>query len=513
VESPRDTSVSTDTSLPEDTYVAPEADADRCESGAFEDRGCGKCGRQWRVCKSTGEFGAWGPCKDEISGAECSLGETRTLDCGNCGKQIDTCDFISCTWVTGSCTGEGECAPCDVDYLAGSCSTPLEVRARMCSPTCKWPPIAPCRMPTGWAGAVKAPVGFEGRINHASVFAGETIVFGGQGAGGKYFADTAAYRVASSSWRTFPPAPSAFSAGRARPTMVSDGGTKVYIFGGHDGTKSYADAASLDVSTSVWTTTTATPLSPRFAHVAVWSTTTKTMIVWGGCTGAPPCSSYLADGASYDPASGSWTTLPPSPLSARGNATAVWTGSEMIVWGGNGALGSLGDGARYEPSSRTWTMLPSASAPSARRDHVGLWTGASFVVFGGRDSTPLNTGAIYTPTSGWKPMKVPTDVELPPMSSRNAAVGVFNAGKLMIYGGADPTGNAIGGFGVYELSTDAWLMPKLCDPADPARNWTAPSARARASVVWTGTEAVIFGGGSSALGTGAFFAEAFVYRP
>src|SRR5438876_470989 len=36
---------------------------------------------------------------------------------------------------------------------------------------------------------------------------------------------------------------------------------------------------------------------------------------------------------------------------ARAGHTAVWTGSEMIVWGGN----ELNTGARYNPSTDSWT--------------------------------------------------------------------------------------------------------------------------------------------------------------
>src|SRR4029077_8947523 len=38
----------------------------------------------------------------------------------------------------------------------------------------------------------------------------------------------------------------------------------------------------------------------------------------------------------------------------RGVHTAVWTGSEMIVWGGVGVT-SLNTGGRYDPSTDSWT--------------------------------------------------------------------------------------------------------------------------------------------------------------
>jgi len=53
------------------------------------------------------------------------------------------------------------------------------------------------------------------------------------------------------------------------------------------------------------------------------------MIVWGGSVG------YLVNtGGRYDPANNSWTATATSGApTARVYHTAVWTGTEMIVWG------------------------------------------------------------------------------------------------------------------------------------------------------------------------------------
>ena len=45
--------------------------------------------------------------------------------------------------------------------------------------------------------------------------------------------------------------------------------------------------------------------------------------------------------------------------------TAVWTGSEMIVFGGMSSVGTVyGDGSRYDPATDTWTPAAPGGAPS-----------------------------------------------------------------------------------------------------------------------------------------------------
>jgi len=53
----------------------------------------------------------------------------------------------------------------------------------------------------------------------------------------------------------------------------------------------------------------------------------------------------------YDPAGNSWSALPESPLRGRTGAVAVWTGTEMTIWGGLGIPNGVQstDGAAYLP--------------------------------------------------------------------------------------------------------------------------------------------------------------------
>ena len=68
---------------------------------------------------------------------------------------------------------------------------------------------------------------------------------------------------------------------------------------------------------------------------------------------------------------GSWTAtgLANAPL-ARDLHTAVWTGSRMIVWGGNGYGGALNTGALYDPATDTWTPTSAVNGPMTEQTPV-----------------------------------------------------------------------------------------------------------------------------------------------
>ena len=76
------------------------------------------------------------------------------------------------------------------------------------------------------------------------------------------------------------------------------------------------------------------------------------------------------------------TTLTNAPA-ARCAHTAVWTGSEMIVWGGDGVT-FLNTGGRYNPSTDSWTATSTTNAPVPER-HTAVWTGSEMIVWGGND--------------------------------------------------------------------------------------------------------------------------------
>jgi hypothetical protein len=131
-----------------------------------------------------------------------------------------------------------------------------------------------------------------------------------------------------------------------------------------------------------WTrTSTGNAPSGRAGHTAVW--TGSEMIVWGGYGG--PVSGELNSGGRYNPSTDTWiaTSIANAP-SGRSSHTVVWTGSEMIVWGGYGDnFIPLNSGGRYNPSADTWTAISIVNAPNGRNGHTAVWTGSEMIVWGG----------------------------------------------------------------------------------------------------------------------------------
>jgi hypothetical protein len=155
------------------------------------------------------------------------------------------------------------------------------------------------------------------------------------------------------------------------------------------------------------------PLSAREGIASAW--TGRELVVWGGAI--PDTPTVLDDGAAYDAATGRWRTLPPGPLAGRRDHVMVWTGDEVVVWGGGGSgPRALADGAAYDPATDTWRSLPAsplAGGPiksgSGTPEYSGVWTGREVMIWGGSDSE----GAAYDPAvDRWRTLSpAPTELD------------------------------------------------------------------------------------------------------
>ena len=235
---------------------------------------------------------------------------------------------------------------------------------------------------------------------------------------------------------------------------------------------------------------------PRSRHVAVWDSTDKTMIVWGGRTAA----GSTATGGVYNPATNTWTatSLANAP-SARVDATAVWDDVEkaMIVWGGRATLGgslALGSGALYYPAKNVWkTVAVDASTPSARWGHTAVWTGMKMIVWGGENAAgQLGDGGTFDPGNGsWA--QIPAG-PVPTPRTNHTAVWTGDTNKsMLVWGGfgldATPAAVYFADGGVFDFQSSIWA------PMSPGG--TPPTARSQATAVWTGMNMLVWGGADS----------------
>jgi N-acetylneuraminic acid mutarotase len=268
--------------------------------------------------------------------------------------------------------------------------------------------------------------------------------------------------------------------GRDSATAVWTGSEMIVWGGGDDGPPGFNTGGRYDPSTDSWaaTSTTNAPEGRFYGQTAVW--TGSEMIVWGGLT---TCNQgcYAITGGRYSPGTDSWiatsTTNAPEP---RYTHTAVWSGSEMIVWGGYGNTGVLNTGARYNPSTNSWTATSTTNAPDPRFYHTAVWSGSEMIVWGGQvNNTFLNSGSRYNPSNdSWTATSIITAP-----SGRRHHTAVWTGSEMIVWGGGAFSEFNTGGR--YHPDTDSWI---------PTNTANAPIARDSHTAVWTGTEMIVWGG-------------------
>jgi len=294
----------------------------------------------------------------------------------------------------------------------------------------------------------------QGRRSHTAVWTGSLmLVWGGSSDSGSRYDPT------TDTWSRITNTNAPSGAGRAVWT-----GTEMIVVGAGMGGR-------YDPATDTWQR-----FSIPFAvsdPATAWSGTE--LIVWGG---------EFNTGGRYDPAIGQWRTMSllgaPTP---RSRYTRVWTGSKLIIWGGIQTTGYYTDtGAMYTPQTDSWfPILPGGvPAPEPRFDAAGVWTGSELIVWGGFGvaNVLLNTGGRYNlSTNGWWPLAVP-----PGITSQSSLSAVWTGDQMLLWGLEDANGKR---GARYDPDIDAWQAIEQTN---------APGPRWGFSAVWTGSHMIIWGG-------------------
>jgi N-acetylneuraminic acid mutarotase len=279
-------------------------------------------------------------------------------------------------------------------------------------------------------------------------------------------------------------------------------GTEMVVWGGasNPGFDRVETGGRYDPATDTWATTTlvGVPLGREYA-TTVW--TGSEMIIWGG---RDDLEWTTSSGSRYDPSTDTWVRTNAQIPVARTYHAGVWTGNELVFWSGANSrilrepTSLLSDGARYDPLVEAWTPISTLGAPAGRVFHTAVWTGTEMIVWGGEDLDDVvtDTGGRYDPVSDtWS---LTTLVGAPPASSEHHAF--WTGSEMIVWGGGDGTNPVVTG-GQYDPSSDTWTATSSVG---------APSGRIRDRAVWTGTELIVWGGQTAgvALDTGARYAPA-----
>lgn len=190
----------------------------------------------------------------------------------------------------------------------------------------------------------------------------------------------------------------------------------------------------MDLAAGRWSRLASPPEGEGYWRLALW--TGRDVIAWGRtriAAGTTPnsTSGTSKHGAAFDPASGRWRRLPPAPIAFFVEST-IWTGHAALAWGW--APERSGRPGRnvllaFDPTRWRWerrarpTMAP-------RTDAAVAWTGSELVVFGGQSTSgkTLVDGASYDlATNRWGPLPTPPRFEAPSGSTASPVetVGVW----------------------------------------------------------------------------------------
>jgi len=227
-------------------------------------------------------------------------------------------------------------------------------------------------------------------------------------------------------------------------------------------------ATSAPVEAGVGWSRLPSPPVTRASSAAVW--TSSFLVVWGGDTGNDAV--HHADGAIYDAASARWHRLPAAPVSGSSQAGIVWTGKEVLVWGGIGDGYLSNDGARLDPVRRRWRRLP-PSPLSSRIPVATVWTGTELLVWGETArERPVRDGAAYDPVRNrWR------RIASAPVAL-NEATAAWTGEEMIVYGslldgGNHSRANVARGI-AYDPARDRWRrLPRFpLSPQASAVTWT-----------------------------------------
>ncbi len=276
-------------------------------------------------------------------------------------------------------------------------------------------------------------------------------------------------------------------------------GSQLLVWGGKSSNNGFrmGTGAFYDPNTAYWETM--SPVSApigRDQHLGVW--TGSRWIIWGGVSD----SAILKDGAIFNPANNSWSSMAAAPneMEARVDFAKAWTGRYLAFFGGRSAGGILGDGWVYDSQEDLWSPLPDYPG-DAVFDCSGAWVDGKFMVWGGQfEAGYSDTGYYYDPDPSWTGGSW-TSISSSGLTARAAHLAVASNNQVFIWGGRQNSSNVFSDGALWNASDNTWT-------ALGSTSLTFGASYDPAGA-WTGSEFFLFGGRSSSGVSG----NSFFYDP
>jgi N-acetylneuraminic acid mutarotase len=182
------------------------------------------------------------------------------------------------------------------------------------------------------------------------------------------------------------------------------------------------------------------PLTPRSNLVA--AALNGTLYAIGGYGGSSSGTSYLKDGASFDPLTGNWSAIAPMSTARDAPGVGVLNGKIYIVGGGDQLPVPQKSGEVFDPGSNTWSGISNMSTARYLLGAAAL-NGKIYAVGGNDGSSALKSVEAFDPlTNSWG--------RVADMPFARQAPGVVALNGILY---------AIGGYGTTYLSSSVSFDP------------------------------------------------------
>jgi hypothetical protein len=206
------------------------------------------------------------------------------------------------------------------------------------------------------------------------------------------------------------------------------------------------------VLAGTWRPTRLPPIDGRSGHRMVW--TGSEAVIWGGSSSSRTQSVFDGilpkGGAAYDPSTDRWRLVSDAPIAGRLEPVVVWSGTEVIAFGGWIGDATQLDGAAWDPRTDAWRTI--ARSPLIGTEPVGAWLDGRLYVL------TSESAAAYDPSTDRWTTLLPSPIRT---GWRTATVASGRLFAVAFGDGATPPVE----WGVFDPGTGTWRHGTV--PIDP----------------------------------------------